>query len=59
MNRFFPPRSTRQVWQLLASVLHMSNLVFDKLDSEQGEIASISDHEVSSFSKYHRNVECV
>lgn len=35
-----------QVWQMLASVLHMSNLEFDKVDHEQGEIASISDREV-------------
>ncbi|CAM9285240.1 unnamed protein product, partial [Hapterophycus canaliculatus] len=32
-----------QVWKALAAVLHMSNLVFDKADSEQGEIAAISD----------------
>lgn len=42
--RSFP--SMTQVWQLLASVLHMSNLEFDKVDSEQGEVASISDREV-------------
>lgn len=35
-----------QVWQMLASVLHMSNLHFDKKDSEQGEIAYIADREV-------------
>lgn len=35
-----------QVWQMLASVLHMSNLEFDEIDHEQGEIASISDREV-------------
>lgn len=38
--------SQMQVWQVLASVLHMSNLEFDKVDHEQGEIASISDREV-------------
>lgn len=38
--------SQMQVWQMLASVLHMSNLEFDKVDHEQGEIASISDREV-------------
>lgn len=31
---------------MLASVLHMSNLRFDKVDNEQGDIASISDREV-------------
>lgn len=36
-----------QVWQTLAAVLHMSNLGFDKVDNEQGEIASISDRAVS------------
>lgn len=35
-----------QVWKMLASVLYMSNVEFDKVDHEQGEIASISDHEV-------------
>lgn len=35
-----------QVWKMLASVLHMSNLEFDKVDNEQGEIAAISDREV-------------
>lgn len=35
-----------QVWQILASVLHMSNLEFDKMDSSEGEVASISDSEV-------------
>lgn len=38
--------SQTQVWQMLASVLHMSNVEFDKVDHEQGEIASISDREV-------------
>lgn len=38
--------SQMQVWQMLASVLHMSNLEFDQVDHEQGEIASISDREV-------------
>lgn len=33
---------------MLASVLHMSNLEFDKVDHEQGEIASISDREVTA-----------
>lgn len=31
---------------MLASVLHMSNMRFDKVDNEQGDIASISDREV-------------
>lgn len=35
-----------QVWKMLAAVLTMSNLEFDKVDHEQGEIASISDREV-------------
>lgn len=35
-----------QVWQTLAAVLHMSNLGFDAVDSEQGEIAAISDRAV-------------
>lgn len=39
--------SQAQVWKLLASVLHMSNLEFDKVDDAQGEIASITDREVS------------
>lgn len=34
---------------MLASVLHMSNLEFDKVDHEQGEIASVSDREVCSM----------
>lgn len=38
--------SQTHVWQMLASVLHMSNVEFDKVDHEQGEIASISDREV-------------
>lgn len=38
-----------QVWKALASVLHMSNLVFDKVDDEQGEIAAISDRAVSTW----------
>lgn len=38
--------SQMQVWQMLASVLHMSNIEFDAVDHEQGEIASISDREV-------------
>eukprot|EP00752_Nemacystus_decipiens_P009414 g8417.t1 len=37
--------SQTQVWQMLASVLHMSNVEFDRVDHEQGEIASISDRE--------------
>ncbi|CAM9169756.1 unnamed protein product [Laminaria digitata] len=37
-----------EVWKMLASVLHMSNLRFDKVDNEQGEIASISDREALS-----------
>ncbi|CAN0100971.1 unnamed protein product [Scytosiphon promiscuus] len=37
-----------QVWQMLASVLHMSNLEFDEVDHEQGEIASISDRKTLS-----------
>lgn len=40
--------SQMQVWKTLASVLHMSNLEFDKVDHEQGEIAKISDREVST-----------
>lgn len=39
--------SQGQVWQLLASVLRMSNLEFDKVDHAQGEIASVADREVS------------
>ncbi|CAN0342915.1 unnamed protein product, partial [Ectocarpus sp. 12 AP-2014] len=42
------PESQAQVWRMLASVLHMSNLEFDKVDHEQGEIASISDREALS-----------
>lgn len=38
--------SQMQVWHMLASVLHMSNLEFDGVDHEQGEIASITDREV-------------
>ena len=38
--------SQAQVWQMLASVLHMSNLQFDTVDHVQGEIVSISDREV-------------
>lgn len=38
-----------QVWKMLAAVLYMSNLAFDKVDHEQGEIASISDREVRKF----------
>lgn len=41
--------SQMQVWQMLASVLHMSNLEYDKVDHEQGEIASIADREVWSI----------
>ena len=44
----FPLSFSGQVWQMLASVLHLSNLEFDKVDHEQGEIASISDREVLS-----------
>eukprot|EP00752_Nemacystus_decipiens_P008749 g7810.t1 len=40
--------SQMQVWKMLASVLHMSNLEFDEVDHEQGEIASISDREALS-----------
>lgn len=40
-------RAVPQVWQALAAVLHMSNLSFDKVDNEQGEIAAISDRAVS------------
>ena len=40
--------SQMQVWKMLASVLHISNLEFDKVDHEQGEIAAISDREVST-----------
>lgn len=38
--------SLRQVWQIVASVLHLSSLMFDKVDHEQGEVASVSDREV-------------
>eukprot|EP00903_Cladosiphon_okamuranus_P006607 g6454.t1 len=40
--------SQKQVWQMLASVLHISNLEYDSVDHEQGEIASISDRETLS-----------
>lgn len=30
----------------MASVLHLSSLMFDKVDHEQGEVASVSDREV-------------
>eukprot|EP00903_Cladosiphon_okamuranus_P006316 g6191.t2 len=40
--------SQMQIWKMLASVLHMSSLEFDKVDHEQGEIASISDRETLS-----------
>ncbi|CAN0528106.1 unnamed protein product, partial [Ectocarpus sp. 12 AP-2014] len=40
--------SQLQVWQMLASVLHLSNVEFDKVDHEQGEIATISDRETLS-----------
>ncbi|CAM9142326.1 unnamed protein product [Ectocarpus sp. 6 AP-2014] len=40
--------SQLQVWQMLASVLHLSNVEFDKVDHEQGEIATISDREALS-----------
>ena len=43
-----PTLSFGQVWQTLAAVLHMSNLGFDRVDNEQGEIASISDRAVSA-----------
>lgn len=35
-----------KVWQMLAAVLHMSTLRFDVTETEQGDIASISDREV-------------
>lgn len=44
-------RGTPQVWQTLAAVLHMSNLGFDKVDNEQGEIAAISDRAVREATK--------
>ncbi|CAM9539979.1 unnamed protein product, partial [Ectocarpus fasciculatus] len=40
--------SQLQVWQMLASVLHLSNVDFDKVDHEQGEMAAISDRETLS-----------
>lgn len=40
-SRFF-----HQVWQVLASVLHISNIQFDKVDHAQGEVAAIADREV-------------
>lgn len=36
-----------QVWQTLASVLHMSNVTFDAKDHEQGEVAAVKDPAVS------------
>lgn len=45
-------RTSLQVWQALAAVLHMSNLNFDKVDHEQGEVAAISDRDVSSIVEY-------
>lgn len=32
-----------QMWQALASVLHMSNVTFDAKDHEQGEVAAVKD----------------
>lgn len=45
--------SQMQVWKMLASVLYMSNLEFDTVDHEQGEIASISDREVCTIRHTH------
>lgn len=38
--------SQLQVWQMLAAMLHLSNLEFSKVDHQQGAIAVISDSEV-------------
>lgn len=35
-----------QVWHIAASVLHLSNLRFDTIDHEQGEVASVADRAV-------------
>lgn len=40
-----------QVWEMLASVLHLSNLEFEEVDHEQGAIASIADREVKQGSE--------
>lgn len=32
-----------QVWKVLAAVLHMSNIVFNTVDHEQGEVAAVND----------------
>ncbi|CAB1102969.1 unnamed protein product [Ectocarpus sp. CCAP 1310/34] len=40
--------SQLQVWQMLAAMLHLSNLEFNKVDHQQGEIADISDSETLS-----------
>ncbi|CAM9932796.1 unnamed protein product [Scytosiphon promiscuus] len=40
--------SIHTVWEMLASVLHMSNLEYEEVDHEQGAIASISDREALS-----------
>lgn len=44
--------SQMQVWKMLASVLHMSNLEFDKVDHEQGDIASISNRQVRTYAHF-------
>ncbi|CAM9467577.1 unnamed protein product, partial [Ectocarpus fasciculatus] len=40
--------SQLQVWQMLAAMLHLSNLEFSVLDHQQGEITTISDNETLS-----------
>lgn len=42
--------SCKQVWQVLASVLHLSNMEFHTVDDAQGEVAAISDRQVSGTS---------
>ncbi|CAM9264982.1 unnamed protein product, partial [Sphacelaria rigidula] len=37
------PNKQMQVWHIAASVLHLSNLRFDTIDHEQGEVASVAD----------------
>lgn len=31
------------MWKVLAAVLHMSNVVFNAVDHEQGEVAAVND----------------
>ncbi|CAM9488990.1 unnamed protein product, partial [Ectocarpus sp. 13 AM-2016] len=40
--------SQLEVWQMLAAMLHLSNLEFNEVDHQQGEIADISDSETLS-----------